>query len=289
MKINNQNYETYFLLYIDNELSEADRKEVALFIKEDTKYAQELALLSQAVLEPTHIEFEDKVLLYRYDAMEASLTKAFKEGLYRSEAPIVKGFFTSTRMRAITAVAAILILFVGYQYISNNVTTSTSIADNNNNKSQNTGIVQSDMPKQNNSSKDITSNPTNRNSTLNTYSSKLQHQIFNKESNIQIKEYTHQTISAINETGLAVVETNTHTTDIESNAVPLNMHPLNESTGIAITTSASEHTETFENLNTEDPDRTIYIANLEIDGDKLRGLTRRVSALLRRNKTEKEK
>ena len=45
----------------------------------------------------------------------------------------------------------------------------------------------------------------------------------------------------------------------------------------------------YEVIDTEDPNRTIYIANFEIDGNKFRGITRRVSALLKRNKSEKEK
>ena len=46
---------------------------------------------------------------------------------------------------------------------------------------------------------------------------------------------------------------------------------------------------TYEVIDTEDPNRTIYIANFEIDGNKFRGITRRVSAFLKRNKSEKEK
>jgi len=45
----------------------------------------------------------------------------------------------------------------------------------------------------------------------------------------------------------------------------------------------------YEIIDTEDPSRTIFIANFEIDGAAFRGITRRVSALLKRNKSEKEK
>jgi hypothetical protein len=46
---------------------------------------------------------------------------------------------------------------------------------------------------------------------------------------------------------------------------------------------------TYEVIDTEDTNRTIFIANFEIDGNKFRGITRRVSAFLKRNKSEKEK
>ena len=47
--------------------------------------------------------------------------------------------------------------------------------------------------------------------------------------------------------------------------------------------------ESFEEINTEDNDRVIYISNIELDGDKFRGITRRLGILFKRNKTEKNK
>ena len=58
---------------------------------------------------------------------------------------------------------------------------------------------------------------------------------------------------------------------------------------VAETTSDDKASTTYEVIDTEDPNRTIFIANFEIDGAAFRGITRRVSALLKRNKSEKEK
>jgi len=46
---------------------------------------------------------------------------------------------------------------------------------------------------------------------------------------------------------------------------------------------------TYKEIDTEAEDRTINIGMLEINGAAFRGITRRVSALLKRNKIEKEK
>ena len=46
---------------------------------------------------------------------------------------------------------------------------------------------------------------------------------------------------------------------------------------------------TYKEIDTEKDDRTINIGMLEIDGSAFRGITRRFSALLKRNKIEKEK
>jgi len=64
--INYTNYEDFFLLYIDNELSEAQRKEVESFASNDRKLQSELAILLKARFEPdTEIVFEGKEKLYR--------------------------------------------------------------------------------------------------------------------------------------------------------------------------------------------------------------------------------
>ena len=59
-------------------------------------------------------------------------------------------------------------------------------------------------------------------------------------------------------------------------------------------TMASEEEKTilptnYKEIDTEEEDRTINIGMLEIDGAAFRSITRRVSALLKRNKIEKEK
>jgi len=46
---------------------------------------------------------------------------------------------------------------------------------------------------------------------------------------------------------------------------------------------------TYKEIDTEGEDRTISIGMLEIDGAAFRGITRKFSALLKRNKIEKEK
>ncbi len=57
MNINRNNYENYFLLYIDNELCQADKKAVDEFLQQHTDLQQELLMLQQTVLNPEDISF----------------------------------------------------------------------------------------------------------------------------------------------------------------------------------------------------------------------------------------
>src|SRR5688500_3588909 len=52
MNINRHNYEEYFILYMDNELSSDGRREVELFVKENPDLQEELNLLMQTQLIP---------------------------------------------------------------------------------------------------------------------------------------------------------------------------------------------------------------------------------------------
>jgi hypothetical protein len=290
MKINTQNYETYFLSYIDNELSADEKREIELFILENPNHANELALLQQTILEHTPIYLEDKELLYRFEEMEACLPKAIKQNLYKRETPLVKGNFSANRMRAITAVAAMLLLFIGYKFVIDkpvlisNKSTNNNVAKNEvnlrnlNNQEKATGISNTNLV--NNKSIKLPTSSTNNNK-LN-YSLSLSS--LAKESALQVISNANQQDQAIND-----IIAEKHITAIENSEATHYVPNTNEHTTIKESVTDTEPAETFENINTDNPDRAVYIANLEIDGDKLRGFTRRVNALLRRNKTEKEK
>lgn len=68
--INNANYENYFLLYIDNELSQTERESVEKFVLRHPALQVEFTLLRETVVAPETITFSDKRSLYRHDNEE---------------------------------------------------------------------------------------------------------------------------------------------------------------------------------------------------------------------------
>ena len=64
MIINRHNYEEFFLLYVDNELSESDRAAVEQFVRQNPDLAEEMEMLKQSVLPGENLLFEQKEILY---------------------------------------------------------------------------------------------------------------------------------------------------------------------------------------------------------------------------------
>jgi hypothetical protein len=65
MEINRNNYETFFLLYLDRELSPPERQDVEKFLGENADLQKEFLLLQQTILIPAETIFEQKELLFR--------------------------------------------------------------------------------------------------------------------------------------------------------------------------------------------------------------------------------
>ena len=65
MNINRNNYEEFFLLYADNELTAAEKEAVGVFVDQHPDLKEELDMLLQAVLPANELVFPDKEALYR--------------------------------------------------------------------------------------------------------------------------------------------------------------------------------------------------------------------------------
>lgn len=309
MKINIQNIDTYLMSYIDNELSLAEIKELELFIKAHPVYEKELALLKQTVLATDEIEYKDKELLYRYSEMEATLPSAFKKQLYRQEAKVVEGFFTRTNIITISSIAALLLLFVGYRfYTSGNNLNYELISQNEKANTENSVkafIANSAQAiKINNSTKleKEASLATDNNMSAITNTALAKRDGFKIVKKTPSNFDTDPTnLITFNSKELSTsagiiseidLTPNSNTTELTNKTIA-EIEPINSTENTkqatANTSTPLEEKENYENIDTDDHDRSVYIANLEIDGDKIRGFSRRINAIFKRNKNDKQK
>jgi len=76
--IDETNHEEYFLLYIDNELSDAKRAEVEMYVLQHPALQDEFTTLKQSVLAPEAISYNNKETLYRKEVRRTVYFKSWQ-------------------------------------------------------------------------------------------------------------------------------------------------------------------------------------------------------------------
>ncbi|WP_207511544.1 hypothetical protein [Longitalea luteola] len=75
--ITRDNYESWFVMYVDDELSAADRQAVDYFVQQNPDLEEELVMLQQSVLRSDeHIVFDQKEMLFRHSAAQGFVNEA---------------------------------------------------------------------------------------------------------------------------------------------------------------------------------------------------------------------
>ena len=380
MIVNLHNYETYFLLYIDNELSATDKAAVELFIQQNPSYQQELTLLQNAKLvinENTceesveeKIIFEDKLSLYQISesdtacllyleqemsanevaefeeklnkntALQVSLAQwkktlisqdnneidyneidknekldpAFKYTLYKKEAEVIsiktKSLWGWNNTYRFASVAALLILWWGYQWLNpssiilkKEMTPNVVIAKPVQTKNNAQDINNRSQASLNNPLR--ISKSSSSNSLVKSYNTTLTAKNVLANNTIQVPERMDKNQSVTFSNGiheLSTDVTNNLTNDLtnanESINARKNQSISKENESVLNENARLETTEALKlipvsykemDLNTEEEERTLYIGNLELDAAKFREISRKLTAIFKRNKLEKEK
>ena len=71
--INRYNYETYFLLYADNELSAIEKNSVDEFVQSNPDLGEELVMLLQTISQKEDILLNSKMRLYKKESLSSDL------------------------------------------------------------------------------------------------------------------------------------------------------------------------------------------------------------------------
>ena len=310
MQLNESTYETIFLLYIDKELSPKERLEVEDFIADNPSYALEMEALQATVISSDNIQypFKENLKQQGWNATYSTIIKEdlqaipglstpFKNALKKeatTKGIIVKPFGFNQHKFTYAAIAACLMVFVGYQQLTK-VPVSNSIAANKKMEvvsSASSPLVETEIS--NASQKAIAKNNEQIAETKQivltkqqaitklqaSNSSKTQRTNLLQQEAIAMAEPTPNN-GSLNQTVITKLSSN-YNNPITINAIASNS--IN-------TETASEENEpiSYEVIDTEDPDRTIFIAIFEIDGNKLRGLKRKITSLFKNNKSERNK
>ena len=332
MQLNEFTYETSFLLYIDNELSPKERLEVEAFIVDNPSYALEMEALKATVISSEQLEYPFKENLKNqaaetgvedlekdWDATYSTILKTnmeeipglstpFKNGLKKEAAKegiVLKQFGFSQQKFTYAAIAACLMVYIGYQQLTktpvSNSSTSNSIVSNSLTNKSNKVLVPNISTESTKSDATVISN-SNKQEFINNIkpitktkkeiliqeklnTSELEITKTNKNVSIAIAEPTRNN-SILNNQAIITKLPSSYNNPMTIDALSTETSSVDKNTDLIRDEKA---TTSYELIDTEDPNRAIFIANFEIDGAAFRGITRRVSALLKRNKSEKEK
>jgi hypothetical protein len=309
MQLNESTYETIFLLYIDKELSPKERLEVETFIADNPSYASEMEALKATILSAENIPyaFKENLKQQGWNATYSTIIKedlqaipglstSFKNALKKevaTEGIIVKPFGFNQNKFTFAAIAACLMIFLGYQQltkapVSNSIAanTTTLVAPNTNSTKTSDEIgLSNTSPEKFVKAETLakTNQPVKTKLQLSNSSKTQGIHLLQKES-IAMAETAPANIS-INQNVITKLPSN-YNNPITINAIPLTISSANID---AEPTEVEKVLTSYEIIDTEDPDRTIFIANFEIDGNKLRGLKRKVTSLFKNNKSERNK
>ena len=330
MQLNESTYETIFLLYIDNELSPKERLEVEAFIADNPSYALEMEELKATVLSAENVPYAFKENLKQqldqtslealgedWDANYATILKkevqaipglstSFKKSLKKttvSEGILIKSFGFNQHKFTYAAIAACLMVFIGYQQLTKSQLSDSQISSS----SATNSMVSNSLAT--NSNKVLIPNVSSAStasakSEVTVISNSNKQELVNNIKPITKTKKEILNLKKLNTSELEIAKTNrnvsiaivepTSNNSILNNQAIITKLPSSYNNPITIdamveNTTDEKATTSYELIDTEDPKGTISIANFEIDGAAFRGITRRISALLKRNKLEKEK
>ena len=341
MEINQHNYEHYFLMYIDNELSADEKAAVNDFIMQYPNYANKLETLQQLKISPDTLIYENKFSLYKLSEQDqqcitylenemtneekasfenklfantslqshvkqwqgAFLTTPtnieiapnFKNSLFKKSAQI-KPLWATVPFKRLASVAAILVVVIGFRlFNAENKQEASSFTNNN--------VGKIELNKK-------AFIETNKGADINGTKSAIAVNKIKKEKLLPIvnanglgqNDYANSNLNSLNNKNIAAPNNDvaivpkaaidTKATN-EISALPMEILPT------SISNVNEEAKNNFEaitpiqvqyiNIDTDEEDRSINIANLEIDGAKFREFSRKITTLFKRNKPENDK
>lgn len=311
--------DTACLLYLEHEMLAS---EVAQF---EEKLAKDPTLqISLANWEKTMISPDDYQQTQNAKDKNETLDPIFKNSLYKKEAKVIsikaKSLGEWNAPYRIASVAALLMLWWGYQWLHTSSIMNKNGANPNvfvakpvekNSSTLPNSIAKNNAPANNNSqaflnNSSIISKSSSISSVDKSYTSTLtaQNVLANNDNSIPEKIIENQSVTFGNNINELSRELKNELKNDLKNDLRNEFTTSNESINSATFESStranfkSETTEVLKmipvsykevDMNQEEEERTLYIGNLELDGAKFREVSRKLTAIFKRNKSEKEK
>ena len=271
-----QNFEERLLMYVDDELNDAEKKDTELFVLQHPQLQEAFTLLKQTKLRPETIVFLAKASLYR-----------------KEEKPVV--YFSWTRLAIAAAMIGFAVLVwtvIPFKNESKNIPVAT--------KSNTVNPADDRAHLQNNEANQISQAPDRSSVALKNNSNKkmaavdpkgiikatqTEKNIIATNSSADIKNASKETVpeNAVAQTPSTISTGNTDMTNTIDKQLSNNNTSMAEPEEKNLT-----HQTVYKELDTDQDERrnNIYIGNMEVNKDKLVGFFKRASHVFSRSKDE---
>ncbi|MBT9484990.1 hypothetical protein [Sediminibacterium sp.] len=275
------NYESWFLLFVDNELSLANRQKVELFVLQHPNLQASFELLMQTQLAPEEWVFSNKEVLYKNEKQKRPVV--YMRWMRYAAAAAVIGLVATVWMIAPTNQLKTPIEINGVQPevvgTQPSINRSNSIEQTEEEPKRN--LVQLDPQ----ASIQITNSPNKTNVEQPSTSSNSSATVSNSEP----PKKEEQAIAYIESNPISTIKTAPTTNliaginDVENNQ-GANIEPAETTTDGSMDDAKPVYTA----LEDMDEDKSLFIGALEINKDKLRGLFRKAGTIFRSKAKQEE-
>jgi hypothetical protein len=275
------NYESWFLLFVDNELSLADRQKVELFVLQHPNLQTSFELLMQTKLAPEEWVFKNKEVLYKKEELKRPVV--YMRWMRYAAAAAVIGLIATVWMVAPTNQLKTPLEINGIQpeVVGTQPTLNSSNSIEQKEEEPKRNLVQLDpqasVQISNSPNKAIVDQPSTISNSLAT--------VINSEP----AKKEEQAIANLESNPISTVKTTAPTNliagrnDVENNQ-GANIEPVETKPDAAL----DEVKPVYTALEDMEEDKSLYIGALEINKDKLRGLFRKAGMIFRSKAKQEE-
>jgi hypothetical protein len=273
--INNINCEEQFLLFVDGELTEQDKKEIMVFVSNHPQYQELFETIQQTKLPIEQLSFPNKDALYRKEE--------------NTKPVIIMQWWKLAVAAAVIGIFAMVGIFMP----RNNTTSLTKLKVAPKNLSRSIkvqpNLLQIKIKEQN---QFVQSNKVVPNKSILPSSEKN-----NSTQPILVESVVAKVVSTKLKDSAETIASNTNNTIVYNNQKAINndnnhaslLTPVNNQTD-EVTNRNIVKSAVYKELDTDDERKSLYVGSVEINKDKLRGFLRKASSLFKgRNKSEEEK
>jgi len=291
--INETNYEEYFLLYIDNELSTAKREEVEMYVLQHPRLQDEFTTLKKAVLAPETIIYDDKESLYHSKKRRAFYIKPWRLAAAAIFIGICALSIWLWRQSSSTIDVA-KINDMQHQLKQNKIVTKPVDTIHRTIQPQQQVIAQQNDKKENVINKQLSSNKKQKKNADEVAITKKKNEKLvnedvakNKEKQASIQQSTvkHDDIAQQQKEPLSTINDIVESTNNDSKGIEvasLQASQINKQNEYKIYTVA------YKEIDTNDDDRSLHVGGFDLNKDRVKTLFKKAGRLFSNKKNNQE-